>query len=230
MPKRKVDRVELNQMLKAGKSQREVAQVFGVTEGAISKAKKELNLAVVKNVVMESAHKVLDKNLDAVQQLEKINRNANELLDLLMKWNRGDKVALQVLESQVRRVRVGKTKKFVEEFKFKDPRELAIRAMAEIRQQLNHFKLENDGIKRLFYDHCHYERSSGIELIRSPLVENFNLRMDLVREWVKSEGLEVPEGTILCDQLEHMSPDDLQEKPEERFFCRRCFKLHIGES
>ena len=47
MPKPKIDKVKLSQMLKAGKTQREIAQVFGVTEGAISKAKKELNLAVL---------------------------------------------------------------------------------------------------------------------------------------------------------------------------------------
>jgi len=148
MPKPKIDRVKLNQLLTAGKSQREVAQVFGVTEGAISKAKKELNINVVKNVALENAHKVVDKNLDAVAQLQKINHNANELLDLLMRWNRGDETALQVLESQVRKVRVGKTEKFVEEFKFKDPRELAIKAMAEIRGQLN---LQLD-IFRTLYD------------------------------------------------------------------------------
>jgi transcriptional regulator with XRE-family HTH domain len=147
MPKPKIDRVKLSQLLNSGKSQREVAQVFGVTEGAISKARKELNLAVVKNVSLENAHKVVGKNLDAVAQLQKINQDANELLDLLMRWNRGDEEALQVLESQVRKVRVGKTEKFFEEFKFKDPRELALRAMAEIRGQLN---LQLDIFKALY--------------------------------------------------------------------------------
>ena len=42
MPKPKIDRVQLNQLLKAGKSQRKVAQVFGVTEGAIKLRVKEL--------------------------------------------------------------------------------------------------------------------------------------------------------------------------------------------
>ena len=52
MPKPKIDRVKLNQMLQRGTPQHEVAQYFGVTEGAISKAKKELNVAVVKNVAL----------------------------------------------------------------------------------------------------------------------------------------------------------------------------------
>jgi transcriptional regulator with XRE-family HTH domain len=138
VPKPKIDRVELNRLLRKGKSQREIAQVFGVSEGAISKAKKELNIAVVKNVALESAHKVVGKSLNALSQLQKINSNANEMLDLLMRWNRGDKKALQVLESQVatKKVRVGDKEEFVREFKFKDPRELALHCMQEIRGQL----------------------------------------------------------------------------------------------
>ncbi len=138
MPAQKIDRVKLNQLLKQGKTQREVAQVFGVSESAISKAKKELNLTIVKNVGLESAHKVVDQNLNAVEQLHKINQDANEILDLLMAWNRGDDAALQVLESQVatKKIRVGDKEEFVKECKFKDPRELALKAMAEIRNQL----------------------------------------------------------------------------------------------
>ena len=70
-------------MLRSGKAQREIAQVFGVTESAISKAKKELNLNVVKNVALENAHRVVDKSLNAVDQLYKINEGANKLLDEL---------------------------------------------------------------------------------------------------------------------------------------------------
>jgi predicted transcriptional regulator len=149
MPKPKIDKVKLSALLRAGKSQKEIAQLFGVSEGAVSKAKKELNISVVKNVALESAHKVVDKNLNAVDQLSKINGYANELLDLLMRWNRGDDEALQILESQVKRVRRG-TKKDAEEvleYRFKDPRELALKAMAEIRGQLS---LQLDIFKTLY--------------------------------------------------------------------------------
>ena len=117
-------------MLRDGKPQSKIAQFFGVTEGAISKAKKELNVAVVKNVALESAHKVVDKHLDTIGQLQKINRHANELLDLLMRWNRGDEEALQILESQVRKVKVRGSEEEITEYRFKDPRELALKAMA----------------------------------------------------------------------------------------------------
>jgi len=133
----KIDFNELNRLVTQGKSTTEIAKYFSCTPGAVSQAKKKLKISVVKSVALENAHRVVDKNLDAISQLQKINEDANEILDLLMRWNRGDEEALQVLESQVRKVRVGKTDKYVEEFKFKDPRELALRAMAEIRGQLN---------------------------------------------------------------------------------------------
>jgi CheY-specific phosphatase CheX len=83
MPKPKIDRAELYQMLRAGKPQNEIAQVFGVSESAISKAKKELKINVVKSVALENAHKIVDKNLNTIDQLQKINNEANNLLDEL---------------------------------------------------------------------------------------------------------------------------------------------------
>src|SRR5512139_575501 len=126
MTKPRIDRVKLNRMLRSGKSQREAAQAFGVSEAAISKAKKELSVAVVRSTVMENAHKVVAENLDAIGQLTKINQYANELLDLLMRWNRGDQEAHQILEAQA-------AKKGIQP---RDPRELALKAMQEIRGQL----------------------------------------------------------------------------------------------
>jgi len=149
MPKPKIDRVLLDKMLrKEGKSSKELAKFFGVSEVAIWKAKKSLNAAVVKNVVLESAHEIVRGHLDTIGQLQKINSNANELLDLLMRWNRGDNEALQILEGQVRKIKVKGEEKEVEEYRFKDPRELALKAMQEIRGQLN---LQLDLFKT-FYD------------------------------------------------------------------------------
>ena len=122
MPKPKFDRVKLNQLVRAGKSQREIAQYFKVSDAAVSRARKELNLDVVKNLSLENAHRVVDKNINAIEQLQKINNAANEILDLVMCWMRGDKEALQVLEEKGLANR--------------DHREVALKAMAEIRGQL----------------------------------------------------------------------------------------------
>lgn len=143
----KIDKIKLSQLLRSGKSPADCARFFGCTDGAICKARKELNISVVKNVALETAHKIVDKHLNTLAQLQKINGDANELLDLLMRWNRGDDEALQILESQVKKVRIRGSEEEVTEYKFKDPRELALKAMAEIRGQLN---LQLDIFKTLY--------------------------------------------------------------------------------
>jgi hypothetical protein len=83
-------------------------------------------------------HKIATCEINIVDQLQKINLAANEMLDILMRWNRGDDEALQILESQVRKVRTGKGENAEEitEYRFRDPRKLAFNAMQEIRGQL----------------------------------------------------------------------------------------------
>ena len=78
----KIDKVKLSQMLRSGKSGKDCAKFFSVTEGAISQARKELNISVVKSVALETAHQVVEKNLNAVDQLLNINRKANTLLEV----------------------------------------------------------------------------------------------------------------------------------------------------
>ena len=81
----KIDKVKLSQMLRSGKSGKDCAKFFSVTEGAISQARKELNISVVKSVALESAHQVVEKNLNAVDQLLNINRKANTLLEVAIR-------------------------------------------------------------------------------------------------------------------------------------------------
>ena len=50
-----------------------------------------------------------------------------------MRWNKEAEVAIQILESQVRKVKIGKSEDFVKEFKFKDPRELALKERRALR-------------------------------------------------------------------------------------------------
>lgn len=81
----KIDKVKLSQLLRSGKSGKYCAKFFSVTEGAISQARKELNISVVKTVALESAHQVVEKNLNAVDQLLNINRKANTLLEVAIR-------------------------------------------------------------------------------------------------------------------------------------------------
>ena len=64
MAESKIDKIILSQLLRSGKSGKDCAKFFGVTPGAISQAKRELNISIVKNVALEHAHKVVEKNLN----------------------------------------------------------------------------------------------------------------------------------------------------------------------
>ena len=147
----RISKEALQKCLEGGLSVTETARQLGVTKGAISKRAKALRIILKgktsKDVVLFHAGEIVTREINAVDQLHKINSHANELLDLLMRWNRGDNEALQILESQVRKVRIRGTDKELTEYRFKDPRELAFRAMAEIREQL---RLQFEMMKALY--------------------------------------------------------------------------------
>jgi DNA-directed RNA polymerase specialized sigma24 family protein len=63
------------------RSQKEAAEHFGVTEGAISKRVRVLNLDLPRHVGLERAKAVADHGLDVVAQLQRINRGISEELE-----------------------------------------------------------------------------------------------------------------------------------------------------
>jgi len=140
MDRKKFDRVLAFRMINDEKrTMTETAKLMGVSKSSISRAMRELKPAITTQTALEASHKIVSSHLDTLSQLQKINSNANEILDTMMKWQRGDPGAIRVLESQVREIMVGRGEKTekVEMFKIKDPREMALKAMAEIREQLN---------------------------------------------------------------------------------------------
>ena len=143
----RIDNNQLLQLIRNGDTVSEAARKLGVNKATVSVRLKELNVAINRNVTIRAAHKIVDREINALDQLQKINRDANELLDLLMRWNRGEDAALQVLESQVRKIKVRGQEEEITEFRFKDPRELALKAMQEIRGQL---KLQLEIFQALF--------------------------------------------------------------------------------
>lgn len=136
MAKPKFTDLELKRLVRRGLSGSAIAERLGVSKGAVSMRLKALNEAITKDVTLRNAGEIVEKEINAIDQLQRINTHANEILDLLMRWQRGEPEALRILESQVRLVKVNDEEEPVKEFKFKDPRELALKAMQEIRGQL----------------------------------------------------------------------------------------------
>ena len=139
MGKQKIDRVKLNQMLRDGKSQKAIAESMGVSEPAISKAKKELNISVVKSVALENAHRVVGKNLDAIDQLQRVNQVANQLLDELTGDDQAiDRMVKAVEGSLVYEGDPTKQREYIRRIilRVNQDKNTALKACGEIRQQL----------------------------------------------------------------------------------------------
>ncbi len=119
-------------------TQTKAAKELGVSRQAVSRRLQEIRGKTTRVIVAKKVEQAIDRKIDAMDQLNRINEYTNEILDLVMAWGRGDDEALQVLESQIKnkRVRVGNEEIEVPEFKLKDPREIALRACGEIRSQI----------------------------------------------------------------------------------------------
>ena len=74
---------EMGELIRAGKKTSQIAQHFGVTDRAVQKKAKELGLNITKNAALHQAKRILSQDLDAREQLLKINDSANRILDLL---------------------------------------------------------------------------------------------------------------------------------------------------
>ncbi len=81
MPEPKIDIRKLDKLLRSGKTQRECAQVFGVTESAVSKAKRQLKNVIIRTASLEKGHEVVESHIDMMGQLRKINEAINDELD-----------------------------------------------------------------------------------------------------------------------------------------------------
>ena len=83
MVDRKIDIEQLRVLHAKGLTGSAIARELGADKSNVSRQLRKLNLATVRDVVLESAHKVLSKTLSAVDQLYHINEVTNKILDEL---------------------------------------------------------------------------------------------------------------------------------------------------
>ena len=126
MAKRKISNVELEQLVRQGNGVSQIARILKVSKGTVSRRLKALNVSVAKNVTLHHAGEIVKKEINAAEQLLKINQNANELLDLLMACMNGDGEIKQKAMEKVAPLLGPKS----------GPLDAAVKIKAEIRQQL----------------------------------------------------------------------------------------------
>jgi hypothetical protein len=126
MPPRKISDYQLERLIKEGNNVSRIAEIMRVSKGAVSKRIKQLKIGITQNVTLHQAGEIVKKEINAAGQLQKINDHANELLDLLMVCVNGDEAAK--IEAMAKLGPAGPGSK--------DPKELALKCMQEIRSQL----------------------------------------------------------------------------------------------
>lgn len=142
MGRSKINMGQLGDLLREEISTQEIAQRFKCSERAVQKAVAKLKKSVTDFAVRHHARERVQQDLDAREQLLKINESANRLLDLLeaqLRQDRDDLVAGIILE--VRRLLPETGKGLIEDLeKMVVTRpatvELLLKAQAEIRQQI----------------------------------------------------------------------------------------------
>jgi len=119
----KFDRLRMHELLREGKSQKEVAKILGVSGAAICKETRKLRVQVVRTTIMEASHKIVQRELDVMDQLHNINKHSKAILDDLIAKIKQKATKTLDVKGQ------------------KDLRALALDTAAEIRQQLT-FQIE----------------------------------------------------------------------------------------
>ena len=85
MGKGKISILQLEQMVREGNGVSEIARKLGVSKGAVSKRLKDLRVGITKDVVLRSAPQIVERQLNAMDQLKKINMLINGELDYIEK-------------------------------------------------------------------------------------------------------------------------------------------------
>lgn len=138
--------IELQELVRKGLTQAEIARQLGVTPGSVCTRLKRLNVATCKDLTLVRVGEVLKRELDSADQLRKINNSVHKVLE--------EAEAAQLLNARQLREVVSCVEKYLpeDEEDAKDarhaletlyklaldacPKDLVIKASGEIRRQL----------------------------------------------------------------------------------------------
>lgn len=124
---------QLKRLADQGIGNNEMARQLGVSKGAVSQRMKALRQNLAKYAVLHRAGEIMKKDLNAADQLKKLNDKANALLDMLSAAIEGNEEAKAKIDPKG----------------IKPLEELSLKAIREIRGQM---RLLVD-IMRNLYDH-----------------------------------------------------------------------------
>jgi DNA-binding transcriptional regulator GbsR (MarR family) len=71
--RKKFSNLELEPLIREGLGVSEIARKLGVSKGSVSKRLKELRVGITKDVALRSASQIVDRQINAMDQLNRIN-------------------------------------------------------------------------------------------------------------------------------------------------------------
>ena len=83
MGRQKISLLELGERLRLGKSDQEIAAEFKMTARGVRKKRAQLDIQISRTAALHQAKVILTQQIDAQEQLLKINESANRILDRL---------------------------------------------------------------------------------------------------------------------------------------------------
>ncbi len=80
-----------------------------------------------------------------------------------------------------------------------------------------------------FYRDYKYKRNISLgNLEQAPYLGNFKLGISIIRSWIDEQILQIPQDTIVYDQLSQIAKMDLDASPETNYFAVNALRLGIG--
>jgi biotin operon repressor len=165
MAEKKINDDKLLKLIRDGNSSAEAARKLGVGRAAVSKRLKALRVAVVKDVTLRSAGRLVDRGIDAMAQLTKINDSINAELDRI--------------EQDANKV-TGSNRQGFQESRLKHVAELRkqIGLMADIYQLYANYE-ESKAFRRAVFEAIKECAPGAIPAIRQKLRDMHSVRSDL---------------------------------------------------
>jgi len=130
---KKIDPKVLKDLLREGKTVTQCAEFFACSPSAISQAKSKLSIAVVDDAAWR-AHEITNENIDMMQQLTKTNKILLDSIDRFERIIAGDTKAIDSLRRLYAEGNLF-AKKGGNSVSFKDPQELLLKLIGELRMQ-----------------------------------------------------------------------------------------------
>lgn len=82
--------------------------------------------------------------------------------------------------------------------------------------------------QKAYRDFCYKKKVRLGRLDQAPFAENFQLGIALIKDWLRTGRLVLPEQSIVREQLKRISKQELNDKPEDKFYAINGLRFAVA--